>query len=236
MRDIESIVKDVAKIYRESGKEAEEYLRKARRLKERFGPGLAIVYCWFYSVPQKWIQIERKVFELIKLTNGFELNTMLTMESDTLAKMLKPMIFYNEIARGFKNFCFAVRNEYGCWNNFSQNLKNKEIFKLFKELKRYRGIRITFKNLSAMKIFVGMEDNLLIVDKHVAGVLGLDKNEVKRYKVQEMHFKNLLKKVKKVTNQLRTLGFKDICPAKWSLAIWFNQTKIRANKLLVFNR
>ena len=53
MRDIESIVKEVADIYRESGKEAEEYLRKARRLKERFGLGLAIIYCWFYSVPQK---------------------------------------------------------------------------------------------------------------------------------------------------------------------------------------
>lgn len=63
MRNIKTIVKDVAEIYQESGDEAEEYLHKARMLKEEFGPGLAIVYCWFYSVPQKWTQVEPKIFE-----------------------------------------------------------------------------------------------------------------------------------------------------------------------------
>ena len=58
MRGIESIVKEVSQIYRESGVDAQEYLYKARKLKERFGSGLALVYCWFYSVPQKWTRVE----------------------------------------------------------------------------------------------------------------------------------------------------------------------------------
>jgi len=47
MRKLEEIVKEVAEIYRKNEKEAEEYLHKARKLKERYGSGLAIVYCGF---------------------------------------------------------------------------------------------------------------------------------------------------------------------------------------------
>ena len=109
MRDIENIVKDVTRIYRESGNEAEEYLRKARRIKERFGPGLAIIYCWFYSVPQKWTQVEPKIFEIMKRTNYFDLDTMSKVSKEELATTLKPMIFYNEISIQLKNFCKAIQ-------------------------------------------------------------------------------------------------------------------------------
>lgn len=83
MRDLDEIVKEVAEIYRRSGKEAEEYLHKARRLREKFGPGLAVVYCWFYSVPQKWTQVEPKIFELGRRTNFFDLNMMLTIPQES---------------------------------------------------------------------------------------------------------------------------------------------------------
>jgi hypothetical protein len=66
MREIESIVKDVVEIYQKHDKDAEIYLDKARKLERTFGPGLAIVYYWFYSVPQKWAY-ERGSF---KIRNG----------------------------------------------------------------------------------------------------------------------------------------------------------------------
>jgi hypothetical protein len=59
MRKPKEIVKEVAEIYSKNG--AEEYLRRARKLKELYGPSFTIVYCWFYSVPQKWTQVEPKI-------------------------------------------------------------------------------------------------------------------------------------------------------------------------------
>ena len=36
MRNIENIVKDIANIYQEKSRDAEEYLRKARKLEDKF--------------------------------------------------------------------------------------------------------------------------------------------------------------------------------------------------------
>ncbi len=231
MRGLEEIVKDIAKIYRKSGKEAEEYLLKARKLKERFGSGLAIVYCWFYSVPQKWTQVEPKIFELMEHTNSFNLDLILAMPAEKIASILRPMIFYNEISLQFKNLCKAIRNEYSSWNAFAYALDKESIFAIFDKLRKNRGIRLTFKNLAAMKIFVGKEDNLLILDTHVAKILGINKREQKEYRTQNKSFKSLLDFSERVTQRLAKHGLK-ITMAEWSLAIWFHRAKIPANKLL----
>ncbi len=73
MRKLEEIVEEVTWIYSQSSNQAEEYILKARKLTEKFGSGLAIVYCWFYSIPQKWTQVEPKIFELAKETNFLDL-------------------------------------------------------------------------------------------------------------------------------------------------------------------
>lgn len=113
MREIDKIVQDIAEIYLESaGQVGKEYLLKARKMKDApaFGPGLAVVYCWFYSVPQKWTEVEPRIFEISKLTNSFDLKMILS--EPELALMLKPMkIFYNVISDQLKNFCRAVKNE-----------------------------------------------------------------------------------------------------------------------------
>lgn len=232
MRGIESIFDDVAEIYRESGNDAEEYLHKARKLKEKFGPGLAVVYCWFYSVPQKWTQVEPKIFELMRSTNSFDLNTVLAVPKEKLAKMLKPMIFSNKISGQFKNFCCAVRKEYVSWNNFVEELGKEDIFAIFGKLRTHKNCRTSFKNLAAMMIFIGMSDDLLILDTHVAKAIGMNKNEVSKYRAQERLFRGLLSSLGNVTEELKRRGFNNITMAKWSLAIWFNKANIQAKQLL----
>jgi len=234
MRNIKSIVKDVAEIYQESGNEAEEYLCKARQLKEKFGSGLAVVYCWFYSVPQKWTQVEPKVFDLMKYTSSFGLDTVLSMTPEKMIAILKPMIFYNEVSRQLHNFCKAVKNEYSSWDHFADALSKENIFETYKKLRKHRNSRVTFKNLSAMKIIVGREDHLIILDTHVAKVLGIEKNEISKYRVQEPLFKKLLELSENITQKLGAKGFEDISPVKWSLAIWFKKAKILADQLLNF--
>jgi len=234
MRKLDGVVDKIAEIYRRSGKEAEEYLRKARKLKERLGPSFAIVYCWFYSVPQKWIQVEPKIFELDKRTKSFEIDKILSMSSGDMAEILRPMIFRNEISHQLKNFCEAVKNEYGSWEEFAKTLESESIFKLFCELRKHRNIRITFKNLAAMKIFVGMNDDLIILDTHVANVLGISKNERSKCIIQKASFQRLLEFSRKITDKLRLRKevMDDISMVKWSLSIWFSQTKISADKLI----
>lgn len=243
MKKLEEIVNEVAEIYRRSGNEAEEYLRKARGLKEKLGPGLAIIYCWFYSVPQKWTQVEPKVFELMKITNSFDLDTMLTMSKEDLARALRPMLFYNEISLQLKNFCKAIQDEYGSWKAFAEAIEKQHIFSIFKKLRKHRGIRLTFKNLAAMKSFVGLSNDLLVLDTHVAKVLGISKDVRNKYNVQEKLFKDLLIFSNRITIEtwldrltsmtaLEREGFQEITTIQWSLAIWFNKAKIRANDLL----
>jgi endonuclease III-like uncharacterized protein len=82
-------------------------------LEKKFGSGPAIAYCWFYSVPQRWTQVEPKILEAMKKTNYFDLNTMLVMSEESLAVMLKPIIFYNNIAQQLKRFCEAI-NRINC--------------------------------------------------------------------------------------------------------------------------
>lgn len=232
MRKIERIVQDVAEICLESAGQVEEYLPKARKLKELFGPGLAVVYCWFFSVPQKWTEVEPRIFELSKLTNSLDLDVVLS--EPELGLMLKPMkIFYNEISAQLKNFCRAVKNEYGSWDGFVETLENENIFAIFKRLRtKHRNMRLTFKNLAAMKIVIGGDEDLLILDRHVAKVLGISNAEAIEYRVKENFFRRLLKFSKETTHRLKALGFDEISTPKWSLAIWFSKAKVPATKLL----
>ena len=233
MRSAEKIVEDVVEIYRESGVDAEEYLYKARKLKEKFGSGLAIVYCWFYSVPQKWTQVEPKIFELAKCTNSFDLETMSKMSKEELATILKPMIFSNEISLQLKNFCKVIQDEYGSWEGFAEAIEKQDIFSIFKKLRRHSGIRLTFKNLAAMKSFVGFSNDFLILDTHVAKILRISKDVRNKYRVQEKLFKDLLIFSNRITQALEREGFQKMTTIQWSLAIWFNKVRIPANDLLV---
>lgn len=225
MRNVEEMMDSIALTYRDIGPQAEEYLRKARKLKGLYGSGFAVVYCWFYSVPQKWIQVEPKIFELAEKTNSFDLNTLSAAPTESLAARLKPMIFYNEISSQLKNFCRVVKDEYSSWDEFVGALSTESVFTLFEKLRKYRRIRITFKNLAAMKIFVGMNNNQLILDTHVARILRINKKDMSKYRVQPKRFQELLGYAGKVTNELKGRGFGDISMAKWSLAIWFDQAK-----------
>ncbi|MBS7633293.1 hypothetical protein KEJ15_06730, partial [Candidatus Bathyarchaeota archaeon] len=83
-------------------------------------------------------------------------------------RILRPIVFYNEISFQLKNFCKAVYNEFNSWDFFANELNGKSIFAIFEKLRKHKGIRLSFKNLAAMKIFVGMDDDLLVLDRHVA--------------------------------------------------------------------
>jgi hypothetical protein len=232
MGELEEVVSDIACIYQRSSGQAEEYLRKARKLKEQFGLGAAVVYCWFYSVPQKWAQVEPKIFELLRYTNSFDIDVILSIPKGRIAHMLKPMIFNNEISTQLKKFCETIKSEYGSWSNLVKALEKEEIFTIFKNLRSYKNNRITFKNLAAMKIFIGMNDDFLILDTHVAKIFGINRNEANKYRTQESQFKNLLEVSRKITEMLRRKGFNGTSTALWSLALWFNGAKVPANRLL----
>jgi hypothetical protein len=231
MKEIRDIIQEVSEIYNRNGKEAELYLKKARKLKESFGPGAAIVYCWFYSVPQKWTQVEPKIFQLMEYSNCFNLNTILMMPDGKIAKILRPMIFYNEIALQLKNFCSAIKSEYSFWQNFAHALENENIFTTFRKVRKKKGTRITFKNLAAMKSFVGMDDNFVILDTHVANVLGINNVMLAKTRANELLFKNLLEAARAITHELKK-EYNDISTIKWSLSIWFAKAKISAKELL----
>lgn len=232
MRRIKDIAEDVSRIYRRNRKDAEGYLCKARKLEEKFGSGLAIVYCWFYSVPQRWTQLEPRIFELMRLTDSFGLDTILSTSKEELAAMLKPTIFHNEIAFQLKNFCNVVKGEYESWESFTKVIKERDVLSVFKKLRKNRGIRLTFKNLAAMKSFVGLSNDLLILDTHVAKVLGISKDLRNKYRVQEKLFMHLLTLANLITQRLEREGFRKMTTIQWSLAIWFNKAKISSNDLL----
>lgn len=230
MRNIEAIVNDLKEIYQESGIDAKEYLQKARKLRERFGPGLAIVYCWFYSVPQKWMQIEPKIFQLKKQTNSFDLDTVISIPSDKLASMFRSLVFPNKISFQFKNFCKAIKKEYASWDHFAKRLAQESIFRILSKLRKYKA-GVTFKNLAAMKIFVGMNNNLLILDTHVSKLFGINKNELYKYRTRKKFFEALLDLSNSITGKLKKNGI-HTNTACWSLSIWFNRAKVDESQLL----
>lgn len=147
--------------------------------------------------------------------------------------MLRPIIFYNEISSQLKNFCKAIREWYVSWDGFAKALKEENIFSIFEKLRSYKNVRLTFKNLAAMKIFVGMDDDLLILDTHVASVLGINRKEQSGYRIQKKLLESLLNFSGKITNKLGMKGISKVTIAKWSLTIWFDRTNILANQLLV---
>ena len=232
MRELEEIVEEVSKVYLKSGKEAEDYLQRARRLRGIFGSGFTVVYSWFYSVPQKWSQVEPRIFELARNTRSFDLNVVLSMPTEDIAGVLKPMIFRNQISLQLKKFCEAIYEEFHSWDFFVNELNRNSIFTIFERLKRHKGIRLSFKNLAAMKILVGMDDDLIILDRHVARVLGLSRNEQSRYRSRGNMFLDLLSISRSVTQKLRRRGLRDVTTAKWSLSVWFDGAKMSAKELL----
>ena len=235
MKKIDRIAADVADIYNKNSQQAREYLLRARRLREQFGTGPAIVYSWFYSLPQRWIQVEPHIFRLMRHTDSYDLNTILSLSGKRLATMMRPVIFYNQVSTQLKNFCRAVQIAYISWNNFAEVLGTESIFTLFKTLRNCKNNRVTFKNLAAMKGFVGMNDDLVILDTHVAQVMGMSTQEARKYRTQVERFKNLLKTTNKITKELETCGVDDISTIKWSLAIWFSKANIQADDLLSNN-
>jgi hypothetical protein len=85
----------------------------------------------------------------------------------------------------------------------------------------------------AMKIFLGMEDNLMILDGHVADFLGIDRRFLARCKYQESCLRDLLETSQKITSRLKTIGFPSMTTAIWSLSVWFEKAKVIANELIV---
>lgn len=232
MEDLVSVIEDITQIYRKSASEAEKYLDKARKLGKVLGHGPAVVYCWFYSVPQKWTQVEPKIFEIMQHTKSFDLDVIFSMSLSNIASILRPMIFHNQISYQLKNFCSAIKTEFSSWGRLAEALRKEGIFEMFGRMKNYRNIRVTFKNLAAMKTFVGMDDDLLILDTHVAKVMGISRNELSKFRTQGLLFKNLLEVANEVTIKLRMKGFSDVSMIKWSLAVWFDGAKITADELL----
>lgn len=208
---------------------------KARRLREQFGAGPAIVYSWFYSLPQRWIQVEPKIFQLMRQTNLYNLDTILSLSEKRLATLMRSVIFYNQVSTQLKNFCHAVRDLYVSWDRFAEALEKESVFRVFRTLRNYKKNRVTFKNLAAMKSFVGMNDGLVILDNYVAKVMGINKQEASKYRTRVEHFKNLLAIANRVTKELEACGINDISTIKWSLAIWFSMANIQAGNLLSNN-
>jgi hypothetical protein len=222
----------VLKIYKEKFRDATIYLEKARKMKGQLGSGFSVVYCWFYSVPQRWIQLEPKIFAIAETTNNFDLNFLLHISSGKLAELLKPLVFHNKISLQLKNFSKAIRNEHFSWDMFVEKIEKESIFNIFKNLNKYSNIRITFKNLAAMKMLIGQEDNLLILDTHVANILGINKNDLHKYHRKENYFKSLLKLAYAITEKLKQYGLVKVTMAQWSLSIWFYETKTPGELLL----
>jgi len=235
MKKMKRVVADVADIYDKHSWQAREYVLRARRLSEQLGTGPAIVYSWFYSVPQRWVQVEPQIFRLIKETNSYDLDTILSLSEKKLAAMMRPVIFYNQISTQLKNFCRTVRDSYISWDHLAGALGKESIFALFETLRNYRNNRVTFKNLAAMKSFVGMSDDLVILDTHVAEVMEISREEAGKCRTRMECFKNVLGTANRVTKELETAGIKDVSTIKWSLAIWFRKANIREHSLLSNN-
>jgi len=231
MKEIDQIADEVFSIYLKTGKEAKKYLQNARKLKDIFGTGFGIVYCWFFSVPQKWIQIEPKIFELGRYTNNFDLETVMHMPTEKVAKILSPMIFHNEISVQLRNFCKSIYSEFYTWESFREKLRLQSIFDIFKQLRKHKGIRISFKNLAAMKILVGMDDNLIILDRHVAKIFGIKESEQSKYRTNCYLILRILQISEEITRRLRKKGL-NTSMAEWSLSIWFNSAGASASNLL----
>jgi len=61
-----------------------------------------------------------------------------------------------------------------------------------------------------MKSFIDLSDDFLILDTHVAKVLGINKNVRKKYLVREKLFKNLIVVSSKITQALEEEVFRNV--------------------------
>jgi len=226
------IVEKLKELYPKFKKESIEYLKKARKIETVLGPGTAICYCWFYSVPQRWITLEPRIMKLAEKTENFNLERILKLRYSELKCFFNGIVFHNIISLQFKRFCSTIAKIYGSWEKFGEILKEKDIVALFCELRNESNIRLTFKNLSAMKIIVGRDDDLLILDSHVGNFLGLTFREITMCRQNPKAFLALIDQCHLITRELKILGLKDASTAKWSLAIWFSKAKTSASQLL----
>jgi len=229
---IHETVGKLKELYPRFKEEATEYLNKARKIETVLGPGTAICYCWFYSVPQRWTALEPRIMKLAEETEYFNLERILKLRYSELKCLFNGIVFHNIISLQFRRFCGAIAKIYGSWEKFGKILKEKDIVALFRELRNESNIRLTFKNLSAMKIIVGQDDNLLIPDTHVGNFLGLTFREITMCRQDPKAFLALIDQCHLITRELKVLGLKDISTAKWSLAVWFSKSKTSASQLL----
>jgi hypothetical protein len=234
-KTLTALTMKILKIYKEKSKDAIIYLERARKIKDELGSGFSVVYCWFYSVPQKWTILEPKIFKLANKTNNFDLDFILQTSTSKLAELMKPLMFYNKISLQLKNFCEAIKKEYFSWDEFVKEIKKESIYNIFKTLNKHSNIRVTFKNLASMKIFIGKEDDLLILDTHVANVLGIEKKYLHKYRLKENYFRSLLKLAYTITDRLKHYGMTEVTMAKWSLSIWFYETRTPGEILLNYS-
>ena len=232
MRGLKDLSKDIARIYRQNRTDAYQYLHKARRLRENYGASLPIVYCWFYSTPLKWTIVEQKVFKLHADTHSFDLQSVTNMSAKEMLSLLKPMPFSRRTSIQLISFCNFVKDTYASWESFADAVKNEDIFSLFRISRFHSNTRLTFKNLSAMKSFVGSSNNLLILDTHVSRILGLNLYQRTSYVTEEKRFRDLLKYADEITQRMREDGLDNVTTIEWSLSIWFNKAKIHADRLL----
>ena len=66
--------------------------------------------------------------------------------------------------------------------------------------------------------------------------MGINRTEMRGYVTNDLLFMDLLKIVNKITKELKRQKFSDISPIKWSLAVWFNTTKMHVDLLPLMNR
>lgn len=231
LRETQDIINDAVVIFEKNGNDAINYFNKTRKLTSQFGAGFAISYCWFYSTPQKWTYVEPKIFEISKKTQLFNLDLILEINSKSLALMFKPLLFSNELSKQFLCFCKAIKKSYGSWDNFKTSLELDDMFLIFNRIRKHKHTRLTFKNLAAMISFIGFEEKFPILDTHIGTFLGINRVKRSRFVTNENLFRNLLNFTQTITDDL-SKTYPEVSTIKWSLAVWFNRTKLNSSHLL----
>ncbi len=169
---------------------------------------------------------------MAKHTDNFDLETILNTSDKTIARILRSIVFHNEVSFQLKDFCKAVYYEFNSWDSFVNEMDTKSVFTTFTKLRKYKRIRLSFKNLAAMKIFVGMDDNLLILDRHVAKTFGLNESEQNKYRSRGDMFWHIVTISETITEKLKEKGL-NVTMAKWSLSLWFDGAGMSADELFL---
>lgn len=222
------------KIYMQKLDDVNIYLFKARNIIYTLGYGSGIVYCWLYSIPQKWKMCEETFFELLRKTKKFDVDVLLSLDIRKIERITRPLGFYRKIFRDFLNFILKTYEVFGDWEGFYNTICSKDVFKLFNILKEYGFNRISLKNLSAMKAYVAGEDNVIILDRHVGRVLKIKENIIRKANLNPKIYKDILREISNYIDHV-SQNFYELTPIKLSLASWFYDTDTSASSLLRFD-